>query len=702
MTTAPITPARLEWREDDMGNVVPVSIDFADVYYSLSDGLNESRYVFVQQNHLPERFLSHLTAPAYSNNPTFSIAELGFGTGLNLLATWQLWRQLKQQQQTDKRPQPRLHFISFEKYPLSHADLKRALQCWQEKDPSLSSLIEQLLTLYPTLVAGCHRLHLEDDVTLDLWLGDASDNLAKLNNDNGAYIDAWFLDGFAPSCNESLWAEQIFSQIQRLSAYSTTVATFSCAGVVKRGLKDIGFSIQKVKGFGRKREMLTATLTNNQLNHLDNHSEKSCNSENNHKNGNTTNNLAKLLQKTQPRQLHHVSIIGAGIAGLSTAWALANRGIKVTILEQNAPLSGASGNPRALLAPKMTPIHHIAEHLHSMGYLYSQRYYQQLNSKNPEKTSVFEATATLDLLLKANVDTQQIADYPDGMATTLSEDDAKKYTGLQQQPLLDNLYLPQAGLVNPMALANIILAHPLITLKPYQVQEIQPYQEGLLLHCINTNTQSQQKTQQQESSQSSTDAVIISAGNHSHLLDKRIFKCRLIRGQLSWLTPSTEQLAQLPKLPLKYGGYCALFDAQPIDAHNNTVMVGKPQFLFGASFVRNDTSIDSRENEQLSNRQKLVTAIPALEKVISNDSRDWQSRVGIRAQTPDYHPILGQLDTQGKVWTLCGMGSKGFAFSPLCAQALADQMTGSFAPLSRDMLARLSPHRARLQTPLAE
>lgn len=780
-----IKPAQIEWQVDDNGHQVPISQTFADVYYSMVDGLAESRYVFVEQNQLPERFdalfrgyyppqLSHddVAAPCPTQaserfTRPFTIAELGFGTGLNLLVTWALWRSIKSQSlakatsdnassdnvlfkharfkhdasktsaeydsspsdQSQSKLKPRLHFISTEKYPLRRDDLIKSLAVWQQSDPALDPLISRLIEQYPVLIAGCHRLQLDDDVTLDLWLGDSADSLAKLDNSHGAHVDAWFLDGFAPSCNESLWAEQVFAQIRRLSCPNTTAATFSCAGVVKRGLKAAGFSPKKVRGFGRKREMLTAVMrAPDQPSEIP---QKESSQKRINKEPANTDGL-------------EVVIIGAGIAGLMSAWSLANRGFHVRLLDKISPLAGASGNPRALLAPKMTPIHHAHEHLHTIGYLYSSRFYPDLDQTSTSNSAaIFEPTATLDLLNKANIDTAQIADYPDEMALTLPSIDAKQRTNLTKLDLSDHLYLPLSGLINPYALANRILAHPLIHFEQRDIIKIvdnNNTEQGADLgqsSPLNPPINAKHKVTLhcQDGSKLQADTVIIAAAYHSHLLDERIFDFRKIRGQLSWFTPTPQQLAGLPKLPLKYNGYCAPFvstdavsSSDGSDSETSPSALSAPnvvQFLLGASFVRNDTDTTIRQTEHESNREKLLATLPELTAVVPSDTATWQGRVGIRAQTPDYHPLVGALMDQNSfkqpqannevdnmiddtvthipnanIWTLSGMGSKGFAFAPICAEALADMMTGSFAPFSAQMLAHLSPNRARLSKPL--
>ncbi|GAB2643791.1 MULTISPECIES: FAD-dependent 5-carboxymethylaminomethyl-2-thiouridine(34) oxidoreductase MnmC [Psychrobacter] len=675
-----ITPAKVEWQMDDTGNMVPVSGEFGDVYFSHADGLAETRHVFLAHNQLPDRLAGLVPQQC------FTIAELGFGTGLNLLATWQLWRQLR-----DTYPQladARLHFITTEKFPIPLADLTHILALWGQRAPELVALIEPLLAAYPPLIAGCHRLDFSyDNLTVDIWLGDAAQSLSKLAIERSQqsapqpHIDAWFLDGFAPSCNSTLWADSIFAQMQRLSRPHTTAATYSCAGIVKRGLKEHGFAIKKVKGFGRKREMLTAIMTD--TDHIDVTSDnKSCDNESH-----------DAEQITTDSTFNHTAIIGAGVSGLLTAWSLANRGIAVTLLDKTAPLAGASGNPRALLAPKMTPIHHVDEHLHTIGYLYSSRLYRDLNQKATQLNTapVLEPTGALDLLVKANIGTEQIADYPDEMATTLPHEQAQNISGIKEQDLSENLYLPQSGLVNPQALKTIILTHPLIRFQQLEVSEINETEQQV---CIEGSDQNQ------ETVSILADHVVICAAFESHQLDERIFDCRKIRGQLSWFRPSLEQLINLPKIPLKYSGYCAPFNAQAGDDNLNTVTAGKPYLLLGASFIRNDIGTDIRDEEHQINRDKLVAAIPEMASIVPADTSLWQGRAGIRTQTPDYHPIVGQLTNSQRIWTMSAMGAKGYALAPICAEALAGMMLGSFAPLSNAMLARLSPNRTRLQTPL--
>jgi tRNA 5-methylaminomethyl-2-thiouridine biosynthesis bifunctional protein len=234
-----VQPATLYWNEAG----VPVSETFDDVYYSQENGLEESRHVFLQGNDLPQRWHNH-------PQRHFCIGELGFGTGLNFLLTWQAWRELPESR-------PDLHYLSIEKHPLTHAALASALDAW----PALALLAKPLLDAYPGLLAGQHRVLLDDGrVRLDLWWEDAAEALQDLADREQQLVDAWYLDGFAPSHNATMWSAPLLQAAAALSRPGATLATFTVAGHVRRTLAGAGFQIEKVSGYGRKRECLRGRL----------------------------------------------------------------------------------------------------------------------------------------------------------------------------------------------------------------------------------------------------------------------------------------------------------------------------------------------------------------------------------------------------------------------------------------------------------
>lgn len=219
----------------------PISTQFDDVYFSAENGLAESTHVFLDGNNLPERLKTQ--------KMPFTIYEMGFGTGLNFLNIFRLWNSTNQ-----KSP---LNFVSCEKYPLKIADVEKSLQFW----PELRAEVEPFLQKYPQkpLGEGWHHFEIVKDLRLSLFVGDGVAMLKGAAGEGLQKADAWFLDGFAPAKNPEMWSTEVFEAMAALSQENATFATFTAAGFVRRGLQEVGFEVQKIKGFGRKRDMTVGT-----------------------------------------------------------------------------------------------------------------------------------------------------------------------------------------------------------------------------------------------------------------------------------------------------------------------------------------------------------------------------------------------------------------------------------------------------------
>ena len=216
----------LEWRQGD----VPVSTRFDDPYFSLENGLAETEHVFLRGNDLPNRF-----------RDGFHIAELGFGAGLNLLAALDCWR---------RGGVPGvLHYTSFEAFPMSAVEMERA----QRAFPPLSVLAAELA---PHWAAGVSAFSLPD-LRFSLIVGDARETLPNWQG----RADAWFLDGFSPAKNPELWEPALLSAVGTHTVPGGSVATYTAAGFVRRGLAAAGFDVTRQPGYGRKRHMTRGTLT---------------------------------------------------------------------------------------------------------------------------------------------------------------------------------------------------------------------------------------------------------------------------------------------------------------------------------------------------------------------------------------------------------------------------------------------------------
>lgn len=222
--------SNLEWRD---GNF-PVSTQFDDPYYSVVDGRAETDHVFIKGNKLNQR---------WANLNFCTIAELGFGTGLNFLETVRQWQSLD-------LTNHKLHFISFEQYPITQEEMAKALSHW----PELTTLANRLTTIWHT--ENSIEVDFSETVKLTIHIGDANTLLPDLN----LKADAWFLDGFSPAKNPELWNESLMLEVGKHTAPQGTFATYTAAGFVKRGLQAAGFQVEKTKGFGRKRDMLIGQM----------------------------------------------------------------------------------------------------------------------------------------------------------------------------------------------------------------------------------------------------------------------------------------------------------------------------------------------------------------------------------------------------------------------------------------------------------
>lgn len=296
---------RINWSADG----APAAHDHDDVYFSAQDGLAETRAVFLKGCGLPE---------AWTARTHITVAETGFGTGLNFLALRQLWRAHR------PAPEARLTFVSFEGYPLQLEDVRRALAAW----PELAAEADLLLAQWPGPVRGVRELQFPGEgIRLILHLGDIREMLPQ----SVFRADAWFLDGFSPAKNAEMWDGWIYPEIAARSAPGARLATFTVAGAVRRGLADAGFEVSKAEGHGRKRERLEARLVRAPAVAAD---------------------PFGLRSPARPPQ--RVAVLGAGIAGATLANALAGRGVEVEVFDPaSGPAQGASGNPLGLLMPRL-------------------------------------------------------------------------------------------------------------------------------------------------------------------------------------------------------------------------------------------------------------------------------------------------------------------------------------------------------------
>lgn len=615
-----IEPATLEWRDGQ-----PVSSRFGDVYFSRENGLEETHYVFLGHNRLPERFAN------LGSGDSFVVAETGFGTGLNFLATWETFR--------DNAPAgASLHFVSVERYPLRLEDLRQALSLW----PELSPLAAALQAQYPPLVTGCHRLVLDGGrVRLTLYFGDVLEAL----DDMSFQADAWFLDGFAPACNPDLWEETVIQQVRQHSRPGTTLATFTAVGRIRRGFAEAGFSMERVAGFGRKRDMIRGELPS--------------------------------ADRSAAGEPGTVLVVGAGIAGALLARNLADRGNQVIVADQgDAPGAGASGNTQGALYAKLGVEFNAQTRLSLAALLHAQRYY-------PQHTPELWHGSGLLMLAASESERQrqhkflQKNQYPDSILRPVSAGQAEELTGVPCPE--GGLWFGQSGWLEPARLCQVLLDHPAITTEF-------GFRATRLLPCNNRWCLSGDGRQDLVA-----DTVVIAAGHQTRSLMPVMgnYRLKAIRGQVTSLP--AEAVDAHPRAVIAGTRYL------------NPAMNG--QMLTGATFDLHDDDPDERLSSHLENIDGLADMLPGLtmdrDALISAAS----GRVAFRCTTHDYQPVAGPMvNGEGQVlegaWLFTGLGSKGLMWAPLLAEYLADRLTHQPSALPLSLANRVDPVRC-LAEPVA-
>ncbi|HEH9405064.1 TPA: bifunctional tRNA (5-methylaminomethyl-2-thiouridine)(34)-methyltransferase MnmD/FAD-dependent 5-carboxymethylaminomethyl-2-thiouridine(34) oxidoreductase MnmC [Aeromonas bestiarum] len=644
--------ARLDWNEAG----TPVSSDFGDVYFSNDNGLSETRYVFLQQNRLPARFSHH-------DSDSFVIGETGFGTGLNFLATMAAF--LEQAPQSGNGS--RLHFISFEKYPLTQRDLSKALAAW----PELAPLSQDLIAQWPQPVQGCHRLQFaKGRIRLDLWFGDIKEMLPQVPHQEGGLVDAWYLDGFSPAKNPEMWTQALFDGLARLARPDASIATFTCAGFVRRGLIAAGFAMKKVKGHGSKREMLIGDRTDKQ----------------------PVQTIAPWYARPAGPD-GEVLIIGGGIASAMTALSLVERGRKVTLLcEGREPATGASGNRQGALYPLLNGEHDALSRFYSLAFGYARQRLLALAERHP---IAFDLCGVVQLGYDDKSSTKLAkmsqGPFPPELMHSLSATEAERIAGLPSGH--GGVSYPLGGWLCPADLTRAAI-------REAQASGLLQVEYETPITTIDERADGW-RVESDTGRQWQAPTLVVAAGHQlPALLPFAELPLYPVRGQVSHV-PTTASLSRL-KTVLCYDGYLT-------PAHNH-------QHCIGASYGRNQNSLEFRAEEQQQNRARLQACLPDQVWPAEVDVSGNEARVGVRCASRDHLPVVGpiarlanladhyaqlQRDQQSAaplprhpgLYVLGALGSRGLCSAPLCGELLASEICGDPLPLSADLLEALHPAR---------
>lgn len=651
----PVLPhAQLDW--DDQGR--PYSRLFDDVYFSDKSGLDETRYVFIEQNRLAERFA------ALPQGGRLVIGETGFGTGLNFLCAWQVFEQ-------HAPAGARLHFVSVEKYPLSPADLQRALALW----PELNVLADQLLAQYVAIHQGFQRLTLANGrVTLTLLIGDALEQLPQLD----AQIDAWFLDGFAPAKNPDMWTAELFVELARLAAPGSTISTFTSTGWVRRLLNAAGFKMKRTPGIGHKWEILRGEFL-----------------------GWPQEVPAPLPAKpwfARPAPLageRRALVIGAGLAGCASAASLAARGWQVTVLERHADIAPeASGNPQGVLYLKLSAHGTALSQMIVSGFGYTRRQLEHL-----QRGTDWDDCGVLQLAFNAKEGERQaqLAEaFPADLLHLVDQPQAQALAGVGLAH--GGLYYPEGGWVHPPALCQWQATHPDIQLLTHH--------DAVQLRKVDGQWQAWDDERLLASA-----AVVVLAGaaEIQRFAQSAGLPLKRIRGQITRLmqTPQSQALSTV---------VCAEGYVAPARLGEHTL---------GASFDFKSDDLTPTTAEHLGNLamlEEISEDLVSRLRIAELAPESLQGRAAFRCTSPDYLPIVGPLaDSQAftqayaalskdarqvpdiecpwldGLYVNSGHGSRGLITAPLSGELLAAWLNDEPLPLPRSVAEACHPNRFALR-----
>ncbi len=640
----------LIWRDGQ-----PYSELFDDIYYSSNageviSGESEFQYVFFKHNGLPER---------WQGRSDFVIAELGFGSGLNCILTIREW--LKHC--TECNEQKTLHYIAIEKHPLSAATIVDLISRY----PELKQFCDELVKNYPPAIETTHSRRLFNNrVVIHFKFMDVCHALEnhKLN------VDAWFLDGFSPAKNPDMWSQELFFQIALNSSDGSTCSTYTSAGWVKRNLQKAGFVVNKVSGFGKKREMLVAKLPFEQLNF---------------------SRRTNLRYKDKPwfeppvkkpAAIKNATIVGAGIAGLSLAYAFVQRGWTVTIVDKDGDnQKQASSNPAPIVYPRLSINNDVDTEFFTSAYCYALYVFKSLQIKSQRRFWLDDGV--LQLIDKKRI--TQIINKFQFNSDFISIVDGVDVDKEEQQVTVN---YASAGVVLPAILCDVLKSECGNKLNIIDAEVAHINYDGKNWQCL----QGSQLINQ-------TEILIIANGMAINDLASSLrFPLEAIRGQVVALN-ETRVSPEITK-------------TLNADVHITPAINGK--HYLGATYTRNSGESDVSQKENRDLLESLNKYYPG------NFTEDdiCETWVGFRTMSKDRVPIVGAVPDESffakeyadirhgnstktyppasylnGLYISAAHGSRGFTSSFLSAEIVASLINSEPSPVSKRVLDYLSPSR---------
>ncbi len=636
----PIQTADIDWR--DRG---PICRKHGDIYFSAEGGQEETGYVFLQGNRLAER---------WRTSQGFTIAETGFGTGLNFLVTARAWLE-------QAPPEARLHYISVESTPLKLADLKRAHGRW----PQLEAVADELQQHYPSLCHGHHQRRLfAGRVELTLMLGDATEMYADLDY----RVDAWYLDGFAPHKNPAMWNDDLFRQVARLSRQNTTFATFTAAGAVRRRLEAVGFETQRPSGFGRKRNMLTGTMARPFA---------------------IKSKYPWFHFSNQPSPVKKAIVIGGGLAGCSISHELAQRGWRVDLIERHRAVGcEASGNLAGVVMPRLSADMDAAGQFYLNAFLCSQSWLNLLSGIAPE----FGWHQSGVLQLESDKRLEQLARLKLPQDVLMSSDAslASEICGLAVKR--GGAFYPLGGWLQPPVVCDWLIENQKGRINQRFQHEAIRIEQTTNGWCVMNS-----------GGELSHAPVLILANAYDvvRLLPDQILGLQTVRGQVSYLQPGpTSRALKMPVcfdgylLPVHQNRHCAgaSYDAEDRDpafslTHSQQIQQRISAELGGLGLA---VGTEGRVAFRASSLDHLPLIGPVPDPVFFRENYGDLHH----GRAPENYPLANYLPG---LYLSTGHGSRGLVSCPYAARLLADLICDGHSSIARSLQQAVHPVRFLLR-----
>ena len=220
---------QLEIKVTADGSPTIYSHELNEHYHSVNGAYTESIHVFINAG-LLEKLKSDL--------PQINILEIGLGTGLNLMLTKKQIAGLG----------GKVLYHALEPFPLE-TKLIVAL-----KDFDLNQF-----GIDPNLFVLIHNAPFEKEIDLSADL-----RFIKINNTLEKFssvttYDLVYFDAFGPQVQPDVWSEENFRKIYEFMNPAGILVTYCAKGAVRRTMKSVGFTVERIPGPPGKREMLRAT-----------------------------------------------------------------------------------------------------------------------------------------------------------------------------------------------------------------------------------------------------------------------------------------------------------------------------------------------------------------------------------------------------------------------------------------------------------